>query len=435
MKRFLDNEFNHTIMLAIEQLKAILVDQKASLMSRPPGIRRGALERIKEKMGHPHVLVLTGIRRCGKSTLLKQVADEITGTNGFHYVNFEDERLFKFPAERFNDIYEALVQLYGPGKVLLLDEVQNVTHWETFVRRFQDQGIKIIITGSNTHILESELGTKLTGRHLDIDLTPFTFREYLAFRGISFSREDLYLTEKRASISSAFEDYLISGGMPEYLRTNDNEVLKQTYGDIVVKDIIARHALDNPTALRELYLFLLSNVGNRNSMNTLMKIVGLGSVNTVKDYLSFMEETFLGSIVLKYDPSPKKRLANGKKIYIADNGFIRILSLKTTPDYGTLLENLVFNILRSRYNVYYHSEKGECDFAAFEGIRPVGAIQVTYILDQSNRDREINGLLEAMDSLGLSEGTILTISQEEEISIEGKRINIIPVWKWILTSE
>jgi len=419
-------------MLSKEKLKSVLIEQRNNLLAKPFGVERTALKEVQEKILLPHVIVITGIRRCGKSTILRQIAERFFDKTEFYYISFEDERLAGFDPKDFNDIYELQLELYGQKKTFLIDEIQNVPGFEAFVRRFQEMGFKLIITGSNANLLSRELGTKLTGRHVDVTIRPFSLAEYLSLKGLSLSPQDPYSTEHRARIKAHFEQYLISGGMPEHSISGDDDVLRHIYEDIVTKDILVRHNVENVAALKELYLFLISNAGNRFSLNSLKKASDVGSVNTIKDYLSYLEETFLGLAICKFDHSLKKRLVNDKKFYVADNGFIKVLSTKITPDRGTLLENLVFTTMASGHEVMYYANAGECDFTAFDGRRPKAAVQATLELTDENRDREVSGLELAMGALDLKEGLIITMDQEEEIERKGRKIKIVPAWKWLL---
>ncbi len=419
-------------MLSIEQLKQILSEQRGMILKKERGVERSVLGDIGEKLKLPHVIVLSGMRRCGKSTLLRQIIHKYYNDEDFYYVSFEDERLINFESSRFNDIYEALIELFGKKKTFLLDEVQNVPKFESFVRRFQDSGFKFIITGSNAKLLSRELGTKLTGRHIDIVVRPFSFKEFLMFKNFSFEKNMIYKTEKRAAIKKHFEEYLVQGGMPEYLTYEDKEVLTRTYEDIVIKDIAARYGVEDVAQMRELYKYLITNFSGRFSLNSLKRLLNFGSVNTIKKFISYLEETYLVNVISKFDYSLKKRIANDKKLYVADNGFIPLLTAKTTKDRGRMLENLVLNKLDEKHEVFYYNNKGECDFVLLEKNKLVLAVQVCWELDEKNKEREINGLSECMSELKLGKGLVLTYDQEDEFKVKGKRITVKPVWKWLL---
>ncbi len=420
-------------MLTKEQLKQILVSQRETILKKDYGVERTILHDITEKKNLPHVIVITGIRRSGKSTLLKQIIKKHYQDKDFYYINFEDERLFNFNASNFNDIYESLVDLYGECKTFFIDEIQNVPNFETFIRRFYEQGFKFYITGSSAHLLNKELGTKLTGRHLDIAVKPFSFAEFLTLKNFTVTKQDLYHTETRVKIKKLFQEYLLKGGMPEYLIHNDLELLTNIYEDIIIKDIAVRYHIENVATLKEVYHYLINNFSNKFSYNEIKKLLKMGSVNTVKKYISYLEETHFAHIITKFDHSIKKQLINDKKMYLIDTGFLQILSTRLTKDKGWLLENIVFNNLQKQFvDVFYFANKNECDFIVVKNKRVQNIIQVTWELNESNREREIQGVIVALHTLKQKTGLILTFDQEEEITQENKKIIVKPVWKWLL---
>jgi len=419
-------------MLSEDQIKEILVNQRETILRKEFGIERSVLKDLEVKLKLPHVVVLTGLRRSGKSTLLRQLMKKSFGDEDFYYINFEDERLFDFPASEFNKLYEALLSLYGKKKTFLIDEIQNVSNFETFVRRLYEEGFKFIITGSSASLLSKELGTKLTGRHVDIIVRPFSFLEFLKLKGFELEGDSVYKTEKKVEIKKYFAEYLVNGGMPEYLKYNDPELLTRVYEDTILKDIAVRHKVDNVAVLRQLYSHLLSNFANKFSFNSLKQVTGINSVNTIKKFMYYLEETYFSKTINKFDFSYKKQIVNDKKFYVLDNGFVSVLSKKVTKDIGWLLENLVFNCLNKDNEVFYYSDKGECDFVLVKNKKVTQAIQVCYDLNEENKKREVNGLVEAMDKFKLKEGLILTNDQEDELVVDGKKIVIKPVWKWLL---
>ena len=419
-------------MLLETEIKEILVRQRETILNKKYGIERTVLREVESKMKLPHVVVLTGLRRSGKSTLLRQLIKKHYKDEDFYYINFEDERLFNFPANEFNRLYEALISLYGKKKTFFLDEIQNVTNFETFVRRFYEEGFKFFITGSSANLLSRELGTKLTGRHVDIVVRPFSFLEFLKLKEIKINKELIYKTETKVEIKKYFEEYLIKGGMPEYLIYDDPELLTKVYEDTIIKDIAVRYKVSNVAVLRQLYSFLINNFSNKFSFNSIKKFTLIKSVNTIKKFISYLEETYFAKTINKFDYSLKKQIINDKKFYPLDNGFIEILSKKLTKDYGWLLENLVFNCLNNKYEIFYYSKKTECDFLIVKNKEVKQAIQVCYNLDEKNREREIGGLNDAMKKFNLKQGLILTHDQENELKIENKKIVVKPVWKWLL---
>jgi len=421
------------LMISKELVKEVLLDQREFILGKDPGIPRQAMKRIDEVINLPHVIVISGLRRCGKSTLLRQIIKNHYNDKDFFYVNFEDERLRDFNASEFNTIYEELLSLFGKKKVFMLDEIQNVDGFEYFVRRFQEMDFKFFITGSSAHLLSREIGTKLTGRNLRIDLYPFSFKELLTFKGINHKKEDLYKTERKVIIRNAFEEFMSTGGMPEYLKYKDQEILLRTYEDIVVKDIVIRYNLDNVRMVKNLYNYLISNVTNRFTFNSLKNTLGMGSSVTAQNYVDYLEEVNFCSIVHRFNPSIKKQNKSSKKFYMTDHGFLRPISTRLTKNKGKILENIIFIHLKHDGKVFtFETKKGECDFIQIKSNQVTQAIQVTWELTEKNERREIQGLLSALKEFDLNSGTIITYDIEKETVIDGKKIVIIPAWKWCL---
>ncbi|MBI2151461.1 ATP-binding protein, partial [Candidatus Woesearchaeota archaeon] len=289
-----------------------------------------------------------------------------------------------------------------------------------------------VITGSSATLLSKELGTKLTGRHVDIIVWPFSFLEFIELKEVVLDKETVYKTETKVEMEKYFEEYLIMGGMPEYLIYKDQEILTRIYEDTILKDIAVRYRVKNVAILRQLYSYLINNFANRFSYNSLKKFIPINSVNTFKKFISYLEETYFAKTITKFDYSFKKQILSDKKFYVLDNGFIEILSKKITKDKGWLLENLVFNCLNKDYDIFYHSAERECDFVIVKNKSVIQAIQVCFELNQENRSREIDGLIEAMKKFRLKEGLLLTNGQDEEIKLGERKIIVKPVWRWMI---
>lgn len=412
------------------ELKQIIEDHNARSCGNTVG--RELFERIEGNMENPFILVITGVRRSGKSVLLDSLRRKYDG----HYLNFDDDRLLSFTVADFQLLYECFLEMYGDRRIFYFDEVQNIEGWERFARRLHDTGYKLIITGSNASLLSRELGTRLTGRHLPFTLFPFSFREYLAFRGIGWN-EMGRTTLERTMLKKEFEQYLTHGGFPEYLITGNREYLKTVYDNIVYRDIIVRYRLSGERTMREIVNYSAGNVAREMSFNSLKKTLGLGSSTTVKDYFSYLENAYLAFLTAKYERSLKKQIYARKKLYLVDTGMVTFLGLGSSRDSGRLLENLVFLELKRRSeNVYYFRERKECDFVRVgDRMTPHGIIQVCHELTERNRDREISGLLEAAEALGQKKGLILTLDQRDEFEAGGVQISVQPVWEWLLETK
>jgi len=361
-------------------------------------------------------VVISGIRRCGKSTLLKQI---LKNEKKFYYLNLEDVRLDDFELSDFAKSDEIFKGLYGEGGTYFFDEIQTVPKWEKFVRSLVDKKKKVVLTGSNASLLSRELGTLLTGRHLSHELFPFSYKEFLK-----------YFKFKQST--GSFAKYNELGGFPEYLERKEINILQELLKDVVMRDVAVRFGIRNSALLKKLAIYLISNVGKEFSYNSLKKMFSVASVQSVIDYVSFFEDSYLIFTIPKFSYSFKEQQVNPKKVYSIDNGLSISNSISFSKDRGRMLENQVFLQLRRQYKeIYYYKGKHECDFLHKEKGKINGAIQVCYSLNDSNLEREVSGLFESLEKFGLDNGFILTYNQEDKIEKGGRSIIIKPVWKWI----
>jgi predicted AAA+ superfamily ATPase len=375
--------------------------QRANLAGRSIGLKREALGELPDLSSH--ALIVSGIRRCGKSTLLFQLLKE-KYPEAF-YLNFEDTRLYEFEKKDF----------------ARLDKIQIVDGWERYVRQKLDENYRIVITGSNASLLSKELGTKLTGRQITKELFPFSYREFNQFRQLKSSADSV-------------QQYLKIGGFPEFVKQGLNEILNHVFDDILIRDIAVRYGLREVKTLQRLALYLISNVGNLITANRLKSMFEVGSTNTITEYLAHLEDSYLFQLVPKFSYSQRKQLVNPRKVYAIDTGMITVNSGSFTDDDGRKLENLVYLHLRRHYReIYYFSERKECDFVVFKNGVPVEAIQVCFDLNADNLDREVDGLLEALTELKLKEGKIITFDQKDQHQKDGRTIEIIPSHKYLLS--
>jgi uncharacterized protein len=413
-----------------DDIKKTIISQ-SEYLKRKSTILRIKFTDVQKYIETPFVLILTGIRRSGKSTLLNIVRES---NKNNYLINFDDNRLEQFGFEDFERLYESFIELFDEENSFYFDEIQNIIGWEKFVRRLHNEGRKVYITGSNANLLSKESGTHLTGRNIQIELFPFSFTEYLDFIGCKFSINDFYSTVKSSLIKKEFLNYLSLGGFPEYLQTKKIDFLKNLYDNILYKDIVARYNIRNVAPLKELLYFLVSNNSKAHSYTSLAKTIGVSNAITVKEYIQFYEDSYLLFSINKFDYSLKKQLNNPKKIYTIDNGLANSVSFRFSENIGQQLENLVFIQLRRFYTeIYYHKEKYECDFLVFEKGKVIQAIQVCWsISDKTTHERELRGLTEAMTIHSLKEGLILTYDDETEINDKNMKIKIIPTWKWLI---
>jgi hypothetical protein len=272
----------------------------------------------------------------------------------------------------------------------------------------------------------------LTGRYFKIDLFPFSFREYLTLKKVDHQGKT---TGARAKILKHFEKYLREGGFPDYAKYGDKEYLSGIYEDILYKDLLVRYKIRETKSFKQLAAYAFSNFTKEFSYNSMKKTLGFKSVTSVKDYVEYMQQSFLLFELYKYDFSLKKQYVSDKKIYVIDNGLRNNIAFYFSSDKGRLLENLAFLELKKRgKEIYFYKDSGECDFLVKEKNKITEAIQVSYeISSEETRTREEDGLVEAMKRFKLKQGLILTQSEEKEKEAEGLKITYLPMWKWLLT--
>ena len=413
-------------MISKKEIAQIIADQQSL------GFRPVDLPRLTSGFSDQEITVISGIRRCGKSTLLHEIRSKNAEQD--YYFNFDDERLINFKVEDFQLLHEVFLDLFGKQNMFYFDEIQNVKGWERFIRRIHDYKNKVYVTGSNASMLSRELGTHLTGRYYQQELFPFSFAEYLAFSEREIPLKSFFSTEEKVRFQKDFINYFLKGGFPAYLQSGNKQYLKSLYESILYRDVMVRNGLTNEKELLELVHFLASNTSKLFSYNSLARVIGVKNATTVKNYLSFLENTYLLFLVNKYDFSVKKQIQNPRKVYFIDLGLIRELGFQHSEDNGRLLENLVFIELKRRgKEVFYHAQKHECDFVIKEKKQIVQAIQVSWsVYNPTTKEREVEGLVEALTSYNLNEGLILTYEDEDELTIKNFKIKVMPTWKWLL---
>ena len=412
-------------------LKQIILEQQEILHA--PNKRYVQRYIADEWLQTSEILIISGIRRCGKSVLMQQIRDRLVEKDFFF--NFDDERLANFKLDDFQKLQECFVELFGEQHTYYFDEIQNIEGWERFVRRLYNAGNKIVITGSNARMLSRELGTHLTGRYIQVEIYPFSFQEYLAMNEIPVNAKTLYTTTGRATMVKSFVKYMECGGFPKFLQDGSVSYLTSLYESIIYRDILTRNGLTNEKEMLELMFYLASNATKRVTYSSLGKVVGIQHPDTIKNYLEYIQQTYLISQLFRYDPSVKKQMMSPKKIYFVDNAIIKRIGFNATENNGVFLENLVFIELKRRgWDVYYYADKKECDFIVRKGLHISDAYQVTLKMDSpQTREREIAGVREAMQAYSLSKGYILTFEGKETINFDdGTIVEVVPGWEWIL---
>jgi predicted AAA+ superfamily ATPase len=415
-----------------DQIKVMLLEQFDAFWQFETGTIRTQLSKIEKAASLPHAVVVSGLRRVGKSTLLAQMAHQL-GRETFYYLNFEDDRLVNFQASDFNNLYQILAEIFGQRNIFIIDEIQNVPGWEHFVRRFMDQGFKFYITGSNASLLSRELGTRLTGRYVPIELFPFSFKEFLAFRNEPVPMIGRMTTVESANLNKALDEYLHLGGIPDALKYPDIPLLRTLYDDILYRDIATRHRIEAVTALKELAFYLMSNPASMVSFNKLKERYRLGSVNTIKNYINYMENSWLVFSLNIYDYSVKRQQIAPKKIYTIDLGLINSVGYQFSPNTGKLLENLVFLALRRQSDkIYYYisPEKYEVDFYLPASRQLIQVSQ--HMKNSETRNREIRAIEAAIRQIPVEQALILSENNEEQQVVEGVPVEMRSIAEWLL---
>jgi uncharacterized protein len=401
-------------MILASAISQVIETQKLNLEKKDSGLKRDALATLPDLTAF--ALIVSGIRRCGKSTLLYQLLQQ-KYPNAL-YLNFEDPRLYEFDIADFHRLDEAI--MLSGSNVLFFDEIQIIPEWERYIRQKLDEDYKIVITGSNASLLSRELGTRLTGRHITKELFPFSYHEFCKYQSLPHNKISLL-------------NYLDTGGFPEYVKQGAPEILNQLFEDILIRDIAVRYGVRDVKTLQRLAFYLLSNVSKLITGNRLKTLFDIGSTSTVMEYLSHLEYSYLLHFVPKFSYSIRKQIANPRKVYGIDTGLITINSGSFSEDRGRRFENLIYLHLRQKHReIYYYSEKNECDFVVVNNNILKEAVQVCFELNPDNMNREVDGLIEALTFFNAPQGTIVTLEQTDKIEKDGKIVHVVPAHTYLL---
>lgn len=427
------------------KLKSLILNHKERLFNTESLIYRNILDRITKELDSREIIFISGLRRSGKSSLMSLIASKLLGERNIKrenllFLNFEDERFINFTHHDFDKVLQIYKEIEAPeGKTyLFFDEIQNIEGWERWVNRlYEFEDCKIFITGSNASLVSSDVSSVLTGRNRQVQLHPFSFKEFLASKNEAFEDRDLLLQKNKVKIKRAFYQYLNLGGFPEVIKNEDVTLAEQYFKDIIYRDVIASHKLRNIKELRELCLHLITNTGSISSYDSLKKTIDAKNTSTIKNYIAILEDVYLIRSLSKYDFSIKKQIYNPDKYYVSDIGFYNAVGFSFSENYGKKLENIVYQelIRRNKEIFYWKSIKGnEVDFLVRKGTKVIEAYQVTYYLNKENIERELSGLVHCRDEFGDIKMVLLTNEQEEIIDYQGINVKLFPIWKWLLTN-
>lgn len=397
------------------------------------------------------IITIIGPRRAGKTYFLFQIMKKLLAEGmditDIIYINFEDERILPMNPEDLQHILNAYFELYPTkGKpFIFFDEIQNIYGWNKFVRRLNDQGLNIILTGSNSRMLGHEIATALRGRTLTYEIFPFSFREFLRANEIIMEKNVIY-GKTRHRVNQLYEEYLFSGGYPEITliekKSTKGRLLQDYFNTIFYRDLVERYRIKNSNLLRQLLNSLMMNLSAPISFNKIendFKSRGMKlSRATLSSYARYVEDIFFGFFIELYSESARKRQINPKKFYLIDQGIHNYLTLKFTENRGRILENLVFLELRRRgFHVFYYKTAGghEVDFLLKDN-GDWKLIQVCYDLSHIDTfNREKKALLSGLHELGIENGIILTQYEKREEKTKDYTLKIMPVWEWLLMPE
>lgn len=395
------------------------------------------------------IVSIIGPRRAGKTFVCFNVINKLLKSNvskeQILYINFEDEKLLGANAQDLDKLLDTFYELYTfdtkNDLYLFFDEIQNVLHWDVWVRRIHDmhKNIHFILTGSSSKLLSREISTVLRGRVFSVEVFPLSLKELLFWKDVQYDVKTVSKSNKRFAVKKLFNEYLHEGGYP-VIYTNSQmkqQILQNYFESIILKDIVERHNIRDFKKLKLLASLLFDNIAKEASYtkmaNTLASSGYALSKKTVIDYISYFEDVYLFFQNVKYEYSLRKQLGSIKKVYCIDNGLLNAVSFKFSSDRGRLLENLVFVELKRRNKkVFYNKGICECDFVIQDKDRIVEAIQVTEKISSGNEEREVQGLLEAVKKFKLKQGVLLTHDEERTVTENGVTIRIIPVWKWLI---
>lgn len=410
------------------------------------GVPRQITGEISDYLDSPEVIVLKGVRRSGKSTIMFQVMNALMArgisSKSILYINFEEPF---FAEHRRTDVFERLFNAYREeinptGRVyVFLDEVQEIPMWEKWVRTKADlKEAKIFVTGSSSKLLGTEFSTLLTGRNISFTVFPLAFREFLSFKGFDDFSDPVRLLKHKPLVKNLLREYMQFGGFPEVVLRERPEakekLLKQYFEDILYKDVAWRYQIRDIATLKNIALLCMANISNLFSYNKIKNALGV-PLDVVRSYSGYMGEAYLIKEVLKHSFKVKEQLRNPKKIYAVDMGLRNAVSYRFSEDLGRIAENIVaVELMRQERDIYYYKNKGEVDFLVRKGIGIETLLQVcmTGGENEETLQRELDAMKEGMENMEAETGILITEDLEKEFLFGKKRVTAIPLWKWLL---
>jgi predicted AAA+ superfamily ATPase len=413
----------------------------------PEGVPRQVPSRLIDRQ---RLLTIVGPRRAGKTYLGYQLMHRLLRSGvpkrSILVVNWEDERLSPPTGRELTELlptYDELQDWDGRRPLyLFLDEIQNVPQWSKWTRRVMEQhpSLHLVLTGSSSKLLSTELATELRGRGSSFTLYPYSFDEWLSAAGpVPAVTQELRHSREAARLLRSFDSYLARGGFPEVRREEDpRPILQGYYRAMFLRDLVERYRVQNVGLLEDFLKIQISRFAALSSLSSihkeLIEVHGRVSKSTLSQYARAAREILLLFEAMRYSPKVREHLLFPKKVYAVDHGLLEAIRFSATEDQGRLLENAVFMELKRRgYDPFYFKERQECDFVLRDGTQSIAAVQACWALTSARvREREVGGLEEALDRLRLKEGWIITRSEFDEFRRGVLRIHVRPFWHFAL---
>lgn len=414
-------------------------------------VRSAYLNRLESLItGSNQIITITGPRRAGKSYLMRQMArrlsDKGVKRENILFVNFEDPRFASLDTKLLAQVYDVYRGFLFPTDIpyIFLDEIQEVAGWEKWVRTMHElKKAKIIVSGSNAHLLSRELGTLLTGRHLDLTVFPLSFAEYLTFNKMEV-KNAFDIVGKEAEIDGLLHKYIEAGSFPEVaLSVKKTEVLLNYFDDLLTKDLLKRFRVRKTPAMKTLIKYYLSNAGNLVTFTSAGKSLQVHT-NTIERFSGYFEDVYLIFLLKRFSYKVREQEKSPRKIYAIDTGLCNSLGFRFSENIGRLAENIVFlalkrkQILDPQVELFYwkDAQHREVDFVIKENLKVTSMIQVCWNMrDEKTRNRELRSLQKAMKDLNITNATVITDAAEGEEKLNGYTVKMVPLRKWLLTEE
>ena len=406
---------------------------------------------IKLPINRGKIITVPGVRRCGKSTLMMIAINDLVKSGvppeNILWMGFDDERLVNISTEELDSVIVSYMEMFPDTPIkdvyMFFDEIQLIPDWEYFILRLYKTYCKnIYVCGSNATMLSTELSSALRGYPLEYETYPLSFHEYCRFKGIETNS---YLEQDKAKLRNAFVEYNQSSAFPEVVLTDVlSEKLKLLHGyfdTMLLKDLAEHYRISNTEVVRYFVKRIMSNLTKPTSINSIYNDIRSQGLKVTKNDLyqwaNYICDIFMFSRIPKYERSLIKEHNSAFKYYFIDNGMRNAVLMPQSNDMGKYLENTVFMQLHRKREpdekISYYSGNGECDFVLQHNEAVIALYQVTWSMSNpETRKREVNGLLEASIQTGCERLHIITKEDEEEISIQDKRIHVLPAWKWLL---